>query len=139
MGTQDPAPDGDPTVVAPDTTHPSFNKAAYLLGLTVHHVSMRSDFRADIAAMETAITPDTMMLVGSAPLIPVVGEESGTASFSCVIGALTIAVNGDGILSAQGTDRVQPPTPSPVPLALACPGVIPNLRLNAIEKFDTWL
>ena len=60
----------NPTVVAPETAHPSFNKAAYLLGLTVHRVPMRSDFRADVAAMEAAITPDTIMLVGSAPAYP---------------------------------------------------------------------
>ncbi len=57
----------NPMIVAPETAHPSFNKAAYLLDMTVVRVPMRDDFRAAVDAMRSALTPDTVMLVGSAP------------------------------------------------------------------------
>ena len=57
----------DPVIVAPETAHPSFNKAAYMLDMTVTRVPMGDDFRADVAAMRDALTTDTVMIVGSAP------------------------------------------------------------------------
>jgi sphinganine-1-phosphate aldolase len=59
-----------PTIVAPRTAHPAFNKAAHFMGLEVIRVPVGADFRADVAAMEAAIGPDTVMLVGSAPAYP---------------------------------------------------------------------
>jgi sphinganine-1-phosphate aldolase len=61
---------GTPEIVAPQTAHPAFDKAAHFLGLTVKRVAVGSDFRADPAAMEAAIGPETIMLVGSAPAFP---------------------------------------------------------------------
>jgi len=57
----------DPVIIVPETAHPSFNKAAYLLDMTVVRVPMRDDFRADVDAMRNALTPDTVMIAGSAP------------------------------------------------------------------------
>lgn len=59
-----------PEIVAPRTAHPAFNKAAHFLGLRVKRVPVDSTFRADPAAMERAIGPATIMLVGSAPAYP---------------------------------------------------------------------
>lgn len=59
-----------PEIVAAQTAHPAFDKAAHFLGLTVKRVAVGADFRADAAAMEAAIGPDTVMLVGSAPAFP---------------------------------------------------------------------
>lgn len=59
-----------PEVVAPISAHPAFDKAAHYLCLTVRRVPLRPDFRADAQAMAAAITPDTIMLVGSAPAFP---------------------------------------------------------------------
>jgi sphinganine-1-phosphate aldolase len=49
------------------TTHPAFHKAAHLLGMKVIITEMTASFQADVAAYERAITPHTVMLVGSAP------------------------------------------------------------------------
>src|ERR1700722_224922 len=61
---------GTPEIVAPQTAHPAFDKAAHFLGLTVKRVAVGSDFRADPAAMEAAIGPETIMLVVSEPAFP---------------------------------------------------------------------
>lgn len=58
-----------PEVVAPQSTHPAFNKGAELLGMRVVRVPVR-DFVADVDAMAGAITDNTVMLVGSAPSFP---------------------------------------------------------------------
>lgn len=61
---------GVPEIVAPYSVHPAFNKGAHLMGLKVIRVPCRDDFKADPVAMEAAITPNTIMLVGSAPCFP---------------------------------------------------------------------
>ena len=59
-----------PEVVLPMSAHPAFEKAAEYFGVKLVHVPVRTDYRADPAAMEVAITPNTIMLVGSAPSYP---------------------------------------------------------------------
>lgn len=57
-------------VVAPISAHPAFNKAAHYLDMKVTRVPLGADFRADAKAMEAAITPSTVMMIGSAPAFP---------------------------------------------------------------------
>jgi sphinganine-1-phosphate aldolase len=59
-----------PAIVAARSAHAAFSKAAHFLDLDVIRVPLGTDFRADAAAMERAITPETVMLVGSAPAYP---------------------------------------------------------------------
>jgi sphinganine-1-phosphate aldolase len=59
-----------PDIVVPVSAHPAFDKAAHYLCVTVHRVPLADDYRADVAAMAKAITPSTVMLVGSAPTFP---------------------------------------------------------------------
>ncbi|HEY4137230.1 MAG TPA: aspartate aminotransferase family protein [Casimicrobiaceae bacterium] len=59
-----------PDIVVPISAHPAFDKAAHYLCVTVHRVALANDYRADVAAMANAITPNTIMLVGSAPTFP---------------------------------------------------------------------
>lgn len=61
---------GTPCIVLACSAHPAFDKAAYFLGLETVRVPLRRDFTADPVAMEAAITPDTVMIVGSAPAYP---------------------------------------------------------------------
>ena len=61
---------GTPEIVAPYTVHPAFDKGAHLMGLKVVRVACADNYRADTAAMAEAITPNTIMLVGSAPCFP---------------------------------------------------------------------
>lgn len=56
-----------PEIVMPYTAHPTLNKAAGYLGLKVVRVPVGPDYRADVPAMEAAVGPNTVMLVGSAP------------------------------------------------------------------------
>lgn len=60
----------DLQVIAPRSAHPAFDKAAHSLGMQVVRVPVNGDFCADVAAMEAAVTPETVMLVGSAPAFP---------------------------------------------------------------------
>ncbi len=61
---------GTPEIVAPYSVHPAFDKGAHLMGLRVVRVPCAEDFKADVTAMENAITDNTVMLVGSAPCFP---------------------------------------------------------------------
>jgi glutamate/tyrosine decarboxylase-like PLP-dependent enzyme len=57
-------------IVAPESVHPAFDKAAKLMDLEVRRAPVGADFRADVAALEALIDADTIMLVGSAPCFP---------------------------------------------------------------------
>lgn len=59
-----------PEVVIPITAHPAFQKAFHYFGLKGVIVPVTSDYRADMDAVRKAITPNTIMLVGSAPSYP---------------------------------------------------------------------
>jgi sphinganine-1-phosphate aldolase len=59
-----------PEVIVPYSAHPTFSKGAHYFGLKLVRVPLASDLRADPAAMERAITPDTIAMAGSAPSWP---------------------------------------------------------------------
>jgi glutamate/tyrosine decarboxylase-like PLP-dependent enzyme len=59
-----------PEMIAPITAHPAFYKSADYLQLKVVHTGLREDLRADPAEIERAITPNTVLIVGSAPNYP---------------------------------------------------------------------
>ncbi|MDX2001852.1 MAG: aspartate aminotransferase family protein [Chitinophagales bacterium] len=60
-----------PEVIVPQSAHPAFDKACDYFGLKLVHVPVdKQTLRADVAAMEKAITPNTVMIVGSAPSYP---------------------------------------------------------------------
>ena len=61
---------GQPVLVLPRSAHPAFDKAAHFMNLRTVRVPLRADFTADPEAMAAAITPDTMMMVGSVPAYP---------------------------------------------------------------------
>lgn len=57
-----------PEMILPQTAHPAFHKAAHYLGLKVVVTSFdTTTMRADPTAMRAAITPNTILLVASAP------------------------------------------------------------------------
>jgi len=57
----------EPEVVLCRTAHPSFHKAAHWLGLRVVSTPFGPDYRADVDAIAAAMSPSTVMIVGSAP------------------------------------------------------------------------
>jgi len=54
-------------IVAPWSIHATFEKGAHYLDMKVIRVPIGADYRADPAAMSEAITPNTIMVAGSAP------------------------------------------------------------------------
>ncbi len=60
----------DPEMVLPVTAHPAFEKAAHYLRVKVATVPFGEDLRADVGAARRAITPNTVLVVGSAPNYP---------------------------------------------------------------------
>lgn len=59
-----------PEIIAPTTIHPAFEKAAYYFDVTIRHAATGPDFRVDLQDVERLITPQTALLVGSAPPYP---------------------------------------------------------------------
>jgi len=59
-----------PEMVVPITGHPALDKAAHCFGVKAVHVPVGDDFRALPGAMKAAITPNTILMVGSAPSYP---------------------------------------------------------------------
>lgn len=59
-----------PEMILPTTAHPALLKSAHYLGVKPILVPPTADFTADVQAMAQAITPQTAMLVGSAPAYP---------------------------------------------------------------------
>jgi sphinganine-1-phosphate aldolase len=60
----------EPEMVLPLTAHPAFDKAAEYFGVRAVHVPVRANFRADVEAMRASITPNTILMAGSAPSYP---------------------------------------------------------------------
>jgi glutamate/tyrosine decarboxylase-like PLP-dependent enzyme len=60
----------EPEMVLPVTAHPAFDKSAQYLGVKAVHAPLREDFRANVDEMRAAITPNTVLVVGSAPNYP---------------------------------------------------------------------
>ncbi len=60
----------EPEMVLPTNAHAAFDKAAHYFGVKQVRVPMADDLRADTAAMEAAITSNTILMVGSAPDYP---------------------------------------------------------------------
>jgi glutamate/tyrosine decarboxylase-like PLP-dependent enzyme len=75
---------GRPHVVAPASAHPSFDKACALFDMEITKVPIKSDFSADASALASAITQDTVMVVGSAPQYPqgVIDDISAVAAIA---------------------------------------------------------
>ncbi len=59
-----------PEMVLPASAHPALLKAAHYFGLKAVRTEVGPDFRADLEATRRAITPNTVLLVGSAPSYP---------------------------------------------------------------------
>ena len=57
----------EPRMVVPVSAHPAFWKAAHYFGLEILRAPLNDDLQIDLDAYRAAITPDTVLLVGSAP------------------------------------------------------------------------
>lgn len=59
-----------PEMIIPSTVHAAFDKASQYLNIKQRRIPVGPDFKADVAATEKAITPNTIVIVGSAPSFP---------------------------------------------------------------------
>ena len=60
----------NPTILAPETAHPAFEKACKYLDVERVRIPLRDDLRADPNAYRSSIDERTILLVGSAPCYP---------------------------------------------------------------------
>jgi len=60
----------EPELIVPYSTHAAFSKAAHYLNIKLIRTPLREDYCADVEAMNKAISPNTIGLVGSAPSWP---------------------------------------------------------------------
>ncbi len=59
-----------PEIVAPQTIHPAFSKAAHYFGCKMRYVPVGDDFRVRVDLLEKAVGPRTMLIAASAPQYP---------------------------------------------------------------------
>jgi glutamate/tyrosine decarboxylase-like PLP-dependent enzyme len=59
-----------PEMILPATAHPAFEKAAHYFSVKPVHIPILPDFRANVVATRAAISPNTILIVGSAPSYP---------------------------------------------------------------------
>ena len=55
-----------PQILAPESAHPAYSKAAHYFGMDVVRIPLDADFRADVRAAETLVGPKTAVVVASA-------------------------------------------------------------------------
>ncbi|BCW96192.1 MAG: aspartate aminotransferase family protein [Fimbriimonadales bacterium] len=60
----------EPEVIAPETAHPAFDKAAHLFGIKLIRTPVGDDFKAKLEPIQDALTRNTIAIVGSAPGYP---------------------------------------------------------------------
>lgn len=60
----------EPEVIAPETAHPAFDKAAHLFGIKLIRTPVGDDFKAKLEPIQNALTRNTIAIVGSAPGYP---------------------------------------------------------------------
>ena len=60
----------EPEMLLPTTVHPAFEKAAHYFGVKAIHIPVNEQYEVDVEKMKAAITPNTILLVGSAPNYP---------------------------------------------------------------------
>lgn len=112
-----------PAVVLCRTAHPAFHKAAHYLGLRVILSELDpASFRADPAAFARAITPETILLVASAPcyshgVIDPVPEIAGLARERGILCHVDACVGGLHLAIMRRAGHAVPP------FDLAVPGV----------------
>ena len=73
-----------PNMVMPTSAHAAFAKAGAYFGVEVRRVAVGSDWRADVAAMQSQVDKSTVLIVGSAPQYPqgVVDDIVGIAKIA---------------------------------------------------------
>lgn len=61
---------GMPEMIAPESIHVAWEKAARYFGVKMVHAPLRGDLRVDVGAVKRRINKNTVLIVGSAPSYP---------------------------------------------------------------------
>ena len=59
-----------PEIILPNTVHPAFDKAVHYFGVKPIKIPVTKEQKADVEVTKNAVTPNTIMIVGSAPQYP---------------------------------------------------------------------
>jgi len=80
----------EPEMVLPASAHAAFAKASHYFGVRSVRVDVGPDYRADVDAVDQAMTPSTVLVVGSAPTYPqgVVDDIPSLAALAAERGVL---------------------------------------------------
>lgn len=78
-------------MIVAESAHAAFHKAAHIYDIKVSKTKVRADWTADTHAMANAVTPNTVLIVGSAPQypqgvvddIPAIAALARTANANC--------------------------------------------------------
>ena len=111
-----------PEMVLPTTAHAAFEKGADYFDVRSIRVPVGDDFRADAAAMERAMTPNTVLLVASAPAYPQ-GVIDPVADIAALAAARDVSCHVDacmGGITLPMLERLGRPVP---PFDFRVPGV----------------
>ncbi len=97
-----------PLMVLPTTAHAAFEKGASYFGVKSVRVPVKEGYRADPAAMAAALTPNTVLLVASAPQYPQgvidpVGEIAALAADANVSCHVDACMSDGPIAAALGS------------------------------------
>lgn len=98
---------GRPNIVLPTSAHAAFEKACAYFGIESRRVPVRNDWRADVAAMASAIDADTVLLVGSAPQYPQ-GVVDPIAELGEVAAARNIPLHVDSCIGGMVLPFIDP-------------------------------
>lgn len=73
-----------PNMVAPETIHVAFDKAAHYLGVELRYAKVGADFRADVRDLTGLVDANTVLIAASAPQYPhgVIDPIARIASFA---------------------------------------------------------
>jgi len=64
-----------PEMILPESAHPAFNKAAHYFGVNQVYVPLDNNFRPILKAVESALSDNTILIVGSACDFPIGGVD----------------------------------------------------------------
>lgn len=109
-----------PEMVLAESAHAAFHKSAHMFGIKAVKTPVKADWTADVTAMAAAVTPNTVLMVGSAPQYPqgVIDDIPAIAALASEIGAnchVDACMGGFVLPFAERLGREVPPWDFRVP------------------------
>lgn len=109
-----------PQMIVAESAHAAFHKSAHMFGIKVAKTPVKADWTADVTAIGAAVTPDTVLIVGSAPQYPqgVIDDIPAIAALAAGAGAnchVDACMGGFVLPFAERLGRAVPPWDFRVP------------------------